>query len=141
MTYHKSLFSLFQEQKGDMGVELGDDTTYPMRRGVDSISFQMHLGDVLELSDILFVPSLKKNLLSSSCMINVQWRVAFVRQQCTINDCSLASSRTLARGVREGGIYRLLTNPMALVHSNGRLEEHSNFEMLHAWQDAMETES
>lgn len=56
-----------------------------------------------------------------------------MRQQCTINDCSLASSRTLARGVREGGIYRLLTNPMALVHSNGRLEEHSNFEMLHAW--------
>lgn len=39
MTHHKSLFSLFQEQKGDMGVELGDDTTYPMRGGVDSISF------------------------------------------------------------------------------------------------------
>jgi hypothetical protein len=48
--------------------------------------------------------NLKKNLLSVSCMIYVQWRVAFEGQHCTISDCSLASPRTLARGVREGGI-------------------------------------
>jgi hypothetical protein len=110
-----------------MSVELGDDATYPMR-GVGSISFQMPLGDVLELSDVLFVPSLKKNLLLVSCMIDVQWRVAFEGQQCTINDCSLASPRTLARGVREGGLYRLLVDPMALVHSSERLDEPSSFE-------------
>jgi hypothetical protein len=40
-------------------------------RGVGSISFQMPSGDVLELSDILFVPGLRKNLLSMSCMTDV----------------------------------------------------------------------
>jgi hypothetical protein len=60
----------FKEQEGGMTMELGDDATYPVR-GVGSISFQMPSGDVLELSDILFVPSLRKNLLSVSCMTNV----------------------------------------------------------------------
>jgi hypothetical protein len=51
-------------------------------REVRSISFQMPSGDILELSDILFlcVPSLKKNILSISCMMDVQWRVAFEGQ-------------------------------------------------------------
>jgi hypothetical protein len=39
-----------------MSVELGNDAICLMR-GVDSISFQMPLGDVPELSDILFVQS------------------------------------------------------------------------------------
>jgi hypothetical protein len=40
----------------------------------------MPLGDVLELSDVLFVPGLKKNLLSKYCMTYAQWRVAFEGQ-------------------------------------------------------------
>jgi hypothetical protein len=59
----------------------------------------MPSSDVLELNDVLFVLGLKKNILSVSCMIDLQCRVAFEGQQCTINDCSLASPRTLARGV------------------------------------------
>jgi hypothetical protein len=50
-----------------MSVELGDDATYPMK-GLGSISFWMPSSDVLELNDVLFVPGLKKNLLSVSCM-------------------------------------------------------------------------
>jgi hypothetical protein len=132
MTYDKSLFSRIQEQEGGMTMELGDDATYPVR-GVGSISFWMPSGDVLELDHILLVPGLRKNLLSISCMTDIHWRVAFEGQQCTINDCSLASLRTLARGVREGGLYRLLVDPVAHVHSSGRLEEPSSFEEAHAW--------
>ena len=82
-----------------MSVELGDDSTYPMR-GVVSISFHVSSGDVLELDDILFVHGLKKNLLQVSCMTNVHWRVAFEGQQCIIVNFSLTNLRTLARGVR-----------------------------------------
>jgi hypothetical protein len=54
MTYDPSLFSRFQEQVGCMSVELGDDATY-LVRGVGSISFQIPLGEILELSEVLFV--------------------------------------------------------------------------------------
>jgi hypothetical protein len=118
-------------------MELGDDATY-LLRGVGSISFQMPSGDVLELDHILLVPSLRKNLLLVSCMTYIHWRVSFEGQQCTIRDCSLASPRNLARGVREGGLYMLLSDPVAHVHSSGRLEEPSIFEEANAWKDVIE---
>jgi hypothetical protein len=74
-------------------------------------------------------------------MIDFQCRVAFEGQQCTINDCSLASPRTLARGVQDGGLYKLLVDLMALVHTNKKLGEPSSFEEAyaeHVWWDAME---
>jgi hypothetical protein len=49
--------------------------------------------NVLVLSDILFFLSLNKNLLSISCMIDVECRVAFEGKHCIINYCSLASPR------------------------------------------------
>jgi hypothetical protein len=77
-----------------MSFDLGNDVTYPMR-GVDFISFQVPSSDVLGLRDVLFVPRLKKNLLSVSCMADHQWRVAFEGQHCNISDYSLASPRNL----------------------------------------------
>jgi len=93
----------------------------------------MHLGDVNELSYILFFPILKKNIHSYSCMKILSWRVPFEGKKCTINDWSLSSTRTLARGMREGSLYRLLVEPMALLHSNERLEDPYSFEATHAW--------
>jgi hypothetical protein len=50
----------------------------------------------------------------------------------------------LAKGVREGGIYKLLDNPMELVNSSERLDEPSSFEeayAYHAWKYAMKTKT
>jgi hypothetical protein len=71
------------------------------------------------LNDVLFIPRLKKNILSIS---------SFSYHKCAISDCSLASLRTSARGVQDGGLYRLLANPMKLVHSSMKLDELSSFE-------------
>jgi hypothetical protein len=40
--------------------------------------------------------------------------------------------------VREDGLFKLLPDLVALVHSSGRLEEPSFFEEAHAWRDVME---
>jgi hypothetical protein len=53
-----------------MQVELGDDATY-LVAGVGSISFQMPSGDILELTSVLYVLGLTKNLLSVSVMIDL----------------------------------------------------------------------
>ena len=92
-------------------------------RGVGSISFQMSSSDVLELSDVLvFGRYLGKNSINLvSYMIDTHWRVSFEGHQHTISDYSLESPRSLDRGVREGGIYRLLVNLLALTHYNERL--------------------
>ena len=44
----------------------------------------------------------------------------------------------------DGGLYRLLVDPMALVYSNGKLDEPSSFKEAHAehvWWVAMEIDS
>ena len=43
-------------------------------------------------------------------------------------ECSLASPKTLARGVQNGGICRLPVDPMALVHESKILCKPSKFE-------------
>lgn len=48
-------------------MELGDHDTYPMI-GMGSISLCTSLSDVLELDDVLHVPSLTKDLLSLPAM-------------------------------------------------------------------------
>jgi len=78
--------------------------------------------EVILLTDVLLVPVLKKNILSYFCMIYVHWRVSFEGQHCTINDCSLSSLRTFSRGVREGGLYQLLVDLVALVNSSEKLD-------------------
>jgi hypothetical protein len=88
----------------------------------------IQLGDVLELNDALFVLGLKKNLLSVSCLVDHSCRVSFEGQQCTISDCCLASSRTLAICVLDGGLYRLLVDLVALVHSSKKLDEPSSLD-------------
>jgi hypothetical protein len=59
----------------------------------------MSLCYVLELNDVLFVPGLKKNILSISYVIDFQCRVAFEGKHCIINACSVVCTRTLAIGV------------------------------------------
>ena len=105
MAFERSLFSRIQEQEGDMTIELVDDATYFMR-GVGSISFQIASCDVVKLSDILFVSSLRKKLLSFSCMIDIHGRVSLEGQHCNMSHCSLANPRALARRVREGDLHR-----------------------------------
>ena len=97
-----------------MNVEFGDDATNPMRP-LASSSFHMPLGDVVELNDVLFVLGLKKSLFSNFCMVELHCRVAFEGHHSIISDCSIASSRTLSRGVLDGGLYKLFVDYVALV--------------------------
>jgi hypothetical protein len=91
-------------------VELGNDTTYPITK-MSFLSFRMPSGNVLELNDVLSIPGLTKNLVSVSCMIDLQCVVEFDDQQVIIRKHNLDSSQALARGVCEGGLYRLLVDP------------------------------
>ena len=110
-----------------MSVDLGDDAIY-LVKWLASISIFLSPNDVLEMNDVLFVLGLKKNIYLLFYIIDFQFRVAFEGQQCTIIDFNLASPRTLVRGMWDGGLYMLLTNPLALVYAIEKQGEPSSFE-------------
>ena len=58
-------------------MELGDDSTYKIE-GVGSTSLQLDSGTVLHIDDVLYIPGLKKNLLSVVGLEDKGYRVLFI---------------------------------------------------------------
>ena len=83
MTSNKRAFNKLQDQEASVQVELGDNAMY-LVVGVGSFSFQMPLGDIIELTGILYELALSKNLLLVSVMIDLRYMVEFDDQQVLI---------------------------------------------------------
>ena len=56
---------------------LGDNATYPVK-GTGTVTLHLNQGQVLHLQDVLYVPNLKKNLVSISPMEDRGLKVAFI---------------------------------------------------------------
>jgi len=83
MTSTRQLFSCLKKQDSRVQVELGDDAKYPVAR-VGTITFQLESSNSLDFDDVLFVPSLRENLLSVSVMEYKGFAVEFKNQQVYI---------------------------------------------------------
>jgi hypothetical protein len=88
MTTNISTFFRLEEQDSNMHVELGDNAKY-LVIGMCSVSFHMPVGEVLELHEVLYVPSSTKNLLLVSCLTNdevfskfQEFKTLVVNQKC-----------------------------------------------------------
>ena len=63
MAGNRGTLTSYRKKKFTTQVELGDDSTYKIE-GMGLTSLQLDSGTVLHVDDILYVPGLKKNLLS-----------------------------------------------------------------------------
>ena len=61
-------------------MKLGDDYQYPIKGSGES-SYKLESGKSLTMKEVLFVPRLKKNLLSISALDAKGMRVAFIDGQ------------------------------------------------------------
>lgn len=104
-------------------MELGDDVRYAVK-GEGTIMFQLELGGFFEAQDVLYVPGLKKNLLSVSVMENRGFDIMFKKGQVLIHPERASPDTAVSIGVREGNLYRLRGKPVqALVHDSDNLCE------------------
>ena len=60
-----------------MEIILGDDATYAVK-GVGDVTLQLNQGNTSHLQEVLYVPDLKKNLVSILAMENKGFKVAFI---------------------------------------------------------------
>jgi hypothetical protein len=72
----------------------------------------LELGNSLDFDDVLFVPSLRKNLLLVSVMEDKGFAVEFKNQQVLIKPKEYSPDTTQVIGVREGKLYRLQGEPI-----------------------------
>ena len=79
-TGFKESFVKLSEHESTHKVKLGDDYQYPIKGSGES-SYKLDSRKSMEMMDVLFVPGLKKNLLSISALDVKGIRVAFVDGQ------------------------------------------------------------
>ena len=81
MTGYKDYLSTLIEKESHQKVKLGDDYRYSIK-GVGEASYKLESGKLLKMKDVLYVPGLKKNLLSISGLEKKGFRVAFMEFSC-----------------------------------------------------------
>ena len=74
--YKEALYDLI-EKDTNLKIILGDNATYPVK-GTRTMTLHLSQSQVLHLKDVLYVPDLKKNLVSISVMEDKGFKVAFV---------------------------------------------------------------
>jgi len=107
MTGFRDHFSEFTE--GEVGVEviLGDDFIV-RAEGVGSVSFMRESQTPMTVKGVLYVPGLRKNLISVSAIEDKGYRVVFEDGQVLMSfrGSSITSAKVI--GVRLGRLYTFL---------------------------------
>ena len=77
MTGQKKTLSKLEEKNSPQKVSLGDDYQYPIK-GIGEASYKLDSGTPMKMKEVLYVPSLKKNLLPISTLDKKGYRVSFI---------------------------------------------------------------
>ena len=80
MTGFKESFVRLSEHESPHKVKLGDEYQYPIK-GSGKSSYKLESRKSMMMKDVLFVPGIKKNLMSISALDAKGMRVAFVDGQ------------------------------------------------------------
>ena len=106
----------YRDKKFNVKVELGDDGTYAIK-GIGSTYFQLQSGNVFHIEEILYVPRLKKNLISIAVLENKGYTVAFSKGKALMWPSNESMSSTMIIEVQEGGLYKVIGQVIqALAH-------------------------
>jgi hypothetical protein len=113
----------FIEKETHLHVVLGDDARYSVR-GVGTSTFQLDLDMQLKLEEVLYVPGMKKNLVSISALEDKCYKITFLEGRVLAwhKDSHISSSKEI--NVRYNNLYKLTIKPVqALLHDTINLSE------------------
>ena len=85
---------------------LGDDSQYPVK-GMGEASNKLDSGKAMKMKDVLYVPGIKKNLVSISALDKRGFRVAFIDGKVLMWSKGKTIDDAVENGIEEGGLYKL----------------------------------
>jgi hypothetical protein len=95
-------------------VTLGDDYQYPIKV-VGESNHKMNSGNSLKMKGILYVPRLKKILLSISSLENKVFRVSFIDGEFLMWAKGETLNEAIIIGNEENGLYKLKSHSEAVM--------------------------
>jgi hypothetical protein len=106
MTGFKQNLANYRDKKFNVKVELGDDGTYDIK-SFGSTSFQLQSGNIFHIDEILYVPGLKKNLISVAVLESKGYSIAFTKGKTLMWPSNGDMSTVMTIGTRESGLYKI----------------------------------
>jgi hypothetical protein len=106
MTGQKNTLSIIIEKESSQKVSLGDDYQYPIK-GIGEATYKFDSGTLMRMKDVLYVPGLKKNLLSNSSLDKKGFRVTFIDGEVLMWSKGKNIEDAVVIGTEEGSLYKL----------------------------------
>lgn len=119
ITGKKQWFRNFRESNAGVKVHLGDNICYEIK-GNQDVLFTLPERKIKNISNVWYVPGIKKILISVSKITNQDLKVEFFKYYCIIKDL-LDQMKPIAIGIHIGGLYNLdvkITPQKALMSSD-----------------------
>ena len=104
MTSDKSLFSALEEKDLNMCIKMGDNRRYSVS-GVGTVAFQREHGAPLTLTDVMYVPGLKKNLVSVAMLEEKGYDVVFSKGKAFLRHIAMGQTKRI--GIQVKNLYKL----------------------------------
>jgi hypothetical protein len=149
MTGYRYHLTDLVEKETNLHVVLGDNAIYNVK-GIGTSTFQLDYDIPLQLSEVLYVPGMKRNIVSISSLEDKGYKVTFIVSISSLEDkgykvtfsegkylawhkeSHINSARVI--GVRENNLYKLTIRPVqTLLHDTIILSElwHRRFDHIH----------
>ena len=77
-----------------------------------SLTLELHTGHTLRLNNVIYVPTLSRNLISVSRLDDDMYECHFGKKQFALNKCN----KNVGLGVRRGQLYMLSLNNDSVMH-------------------------
>eukprot|EP00253_Pinus_taeda_P035729 PITA_35729 len=117
MSGDKNLFSTLKEKGLQIWIEMGDDGKYCVS-GRGTIMFQREHGSPLTLSNVMYVPGLKKNLVSIVMLEDKGYDVVFSLGNIFLRH--IGTGQTKQIGIRIKNLYMLQVEDCAALSSKAK---------------------
>eukprot|EP00253_Pinus_taeda_P002351 PITA_02351 len=130
-TSYKEALSNLIEKETNLEIVLGDNSKYPMK-GVGNVTLQLKQGNTIHLQEVLYVPDLKKNLVSISAMEDKGYKVAFINGKVRVWKKNFKDAFTL--GFRVDSLYQVRGSLLGVMSCETSLQSelwHQRFAHLH----------
>jgi hypothetical protein len=85
MTCNRNWFETYHENSNDAHIYLGDDRSHEIK-GFGDVCMNLHTGEVKQIHNVMYVSSIKKNLISVSTIEDHDLKFDFVNSQCVVKD-------------------------------------------------------
>jgi hypothetical protein len=105
MTCNKEWYDKYYEKSDGTHIYLGDDRSLKVQ-GYGIINVYLPNGQMRQIHNVMYVPALKKNLLSVSTITDNHLKVEFGKLGCIVKDVQ-DHYKVVSTGTRVGGLYRL----------------------------------